>query len=67
MAYNTMTAADIRQAVRDITDLDAVDLSDSLLNLYLRDGYYRILDMEKRWAFLEYSFTFNTQVNVRAY
>lgn len=67
MAYNTMTAADIRQAVRDITDLDAVDLSDSLLNLYIRDGYYRILDMEKRWSFLEYSFTFNTQTNVRDY
>lgn len=67
MAYNTMNAADIRQAVRDITDLDAVDLSDSLLNLYIRDGYYRILDMEKRWSFLEYSFTFNTQTNVRAY
>jgi hypothetical protein len=62
-----MTAADIRQAVRDITDLDTVDLSDSLLNLYIRDGYYRILDMEKRWSFLEYSFTFNTQIGVRAY
>ena len=51
MAYNTMTAADIRAAVRSITDLDTDDLPDSLLNLYIRDGYYRILDTEKRWPF----------------
>jgi hypothetical protein len=67
MAYKSLTAADIRQAVRDITDLDVVDLSDSILNLYIRDGYYRILDTEKRWAFLEYSFSFNTQNGVREY
>jgi hypothetical protein len=67
MAYKSLTAADIRQAVRDITDLDAADLSDTILNLYIRDGYYRILDTEKRWSFLEYSFTFNTQSGVRAY
>jgi hypothetical protein len=48
MAYQTMTASDLRATVRDITDLDAEDLPDSLLNLYLRDGYYRILDLEKR-------------------
>jgi hypothetical protein len=67
MAYNTMTAADIRAAVRSITDLDTDDLPDLLLNLYIRDGYYRILDTEKRWSFLEYSFEFNTQTGVRVY
>jgi len=67
MAFNTMTAADIRAAVRSITDLDADDISDSILNLYIRDGYYRILDIEKRWSFLEYSFNFNTRTGVRAY
>jgi hypothetical protein len=67
MAYVKMTAADLRQTVRDITDLDADDLPDSLLNLYIRDGYYRILDTEKRWTFLEKSFTFNTITNQRAY
>jgi hypothetical protein len=35
--------------------------------LYLRDGYYRILDLEKRWVFLEKSFTFSTVANQRAY
>lgn len=67
MAYNQLTAAALRQTVRDITDLDAEDLPDSLLNLYLRDGYYRILDTEKRWPFLEKTFTFNTVANQRAY
>jgi len=67
MAYQTMTAAQLRQTVRDITDLDADDLPDSLINLYVRDGYYRILDLEKRWDFLEKSFTFNTVQGQRAY
>lgn len=67
MAYNQLTGAGLRQTVRDITDLDSEDLSDSLLNLYLRDGYYRILDTEKRWPFLEKTFTFNTVANQRAY
>ena len=52
MAYVAQTAATIRQFVRDITDLDTADLPDSLLNMYIRDGYYRILDLEKRWKFL---------------
>ena len=67
MAYNQMTATALRQTVRDITDLDAEDLPYSLLDLYLRDGYYRILDIEKRWNFLEKSFTFNTVAEQRAY
>lgn len=67
MAYKAMTAADIRSAVRSITDLDTTDLSDALLDLYIRDGYYRILDTEKRWSFLEYSFEFSTRTGVREY
>ena len=67
MAYSTMTAETLRSTVRDITDLDTTDLPDSLLNLYIRDGYYRILDLEKRWSFLEKSFTFNTVTDQRAY
>jgi hypothetical protein len=67
MAYAQMTATSLRQTVRDITDLDSEDLPDSLLNLYIRDGYYRILDIEKRWTFLEKSFTFNTVAEQRAY
>lgn len=67
MAYATMTATQLRQTIREITDLDAEDLPDSLLNVYIRDGYYRILDLEKRWTFLEKSFTFNTIAEQREY
>ena len=67
MAYLAMTASTIRSTVRSITDLDTTDIPDSLLNLYIRDGYYRILDLEKRWDFLETSFTFNTVSEQRAY
>ena len=67
MAYVQMSAANLRNTVRDITDLDTEDLPDSLLNLYLRDGYYRILDLEKRWTFLEKTFTFNTVAEQREY
>jgi hypothetical protein len=67
VAYATMTAAGLRDAVRNITDLDQQDLGDDILNLYIRDGYYRILDLDKRWPFLEKSFTFNTVQNQRAY
>ena len=67
MAYVKMTATALRDTVRSITDLDATDLPDSLLNVYLRDGYYRILDLEKRWSFLEKTFTFSTVAEQRAY
>jgi len=67
MAYQTMTATVLRSTVRDIVDLDAEDLPDSLLNLYIRDGYYRILDLEKRWSWLETTFTFNTITDQRSY
>lgn len=67
MAYNQMTASDVRAMVRTITDLEVDDLSDDTIDLYVRDGYYRILDLEKRWSFLEVSFNFTTQNGVRAY
>jgi hypothetical protein len=67
MAYSTMTATQLRNTVRQIVDLDTDDLPDSILDLYIRDGYYRILDVEKRWAWLETSFSFTTTPEVRAY
>lgn len=67
MAYKYMSADDIRSAVRDITDLDSTDLPDSILDLYIRDGYYRILDVEKRWSWLEITFNLTTRTGVREY
>ena len=62
-----MTPNDIRVAVRAIMDLDAVDLPDSLIDMYMRDGYNLIINLERRWDFLETSFSMNTVVNQRAY
>lgn len=67
MAYSTMTATELRNTVRQIVDLDTDDLPDSLLNMYIRDGYYRILDLEKRFPWLETSFNFVTTSGVRTY
>lgn len=67
MAYAQMTAQGLRDVVRDITDLDTTDLPDGLLNMFIRDGYYRILDSGDRWPFLEKSFTFNTVAEQRPY
>lgn len=67
MAYSTMTATQLRNTVRQIVDLDTEDLPDGLLDLYIRDGYYRILDVEKRWPWLETSFQFTTTANLRSY
>lgn len=62
-----LTPADIRSAVRSIMDLDATDLPDSIINLYMRDGYQHIINLERRWRFLEHSFSFNAVVGQRSY
>jgi hypothetical protein len=67
MAYSNMTASQLRNTVRQIVDLDTDDLPDGLLDLYVRDGYYRILDVHNRWPWLETSFSFNTVPNTRSY
>ena len=67
MAQVRMTRTDIVNSVRAITEMDAADVSDAVIQLYIRDGYNRIVDLERRWNFLEVSFTFNTVVNQQAY
>lgn len=67
MPQTRLTKADILQTVRDITELDSTDVPDSLLTLYLRDGYNRIIDLERRWPFLEVSFTLTTVADQQAY
>lgn len=62
-----MTPADIRSAVRSVMDLDATDLPDAIINLYMRDGYQHIINLERRWRFLEHSFSFNSVVGQRSY
>lgn len=67
MAQTRMTRNDIITAVRGITEMDSSDVSDSILQLYMRDGYNRIVDLERRWNFLEVTFTMNTVADQQAY
>lgn len=67
MSQVRMNRTDIINSVREITEMDSSDVSDAILRLYIRDGYNRIIDLERRWNFLEVSFTMNTVANQQAY
>ena len=67
MAMTRLTLADIRSRSREVAEVSAADVSDGLMDLFIRDGYNRILDLERRWPFLEVSFTFDTVAGQVAY
>lgn len=53
--------------VRSITDLDEADLPVTLIRQYMKDGYQRIINLERRWPFMETTHTLNTIANQRDY
>ena len=55
-----MNKAEIRTAAREITDLDTADVSDTILDLYIKDGFDRLVALERRWPFYEQSTTLVT-------
>lgn len=61
------TVADLTAFVRDIVDLDEADLPSALIRSYMKDGYQRIIALERRWPFFETSTTLNTVSNQRDY
>lgn len=61
------TTAELIAFVRDVTDLDEADLPSSLLRSYMRDGFNRILNLERRWPWLETTATLNTVASQRDY
>lgn len=63
----TVNKAEIRAAARTITELDAVDASDGTLDLYIKDGYDRVMSLERRWPWLETSATLTTVTDQRDY
>jgi hypothetical protein len=67
MAMARLTLTQIRSNVREMTETSTNDVSDSLMNLFIRDGYNRIIDLERRWPFLEVSFSFTTVAGQRSY
>jgi hypothetical protein len=61
------TLNDLTAIVRDITDLDEVDLPLSLIRQYMKDGFQRIVNLERRWPSYETTYTMSTTSNQRAY
>lgn len=62
-----MNLLDIRTKIREIVDLDSSDLSDTLIQLYIKDGFDRIVALERRWPFFQVSTTLSTVANQREY
>lgn len=62
-----MNLNDIRSKIREIVDLGAEDVSDTLLAMYVKDGYERIIATERRWPFFQKTYTMNTVAGQRAY
>jgi len=62
-----LNLSEIRSKVREIVDMDTTDVSDALLNMYIRDGYDRMISLERRWPFLEKSYTLSTVQDQASY
>lgn len=62
-----LTLSDIRSRAREVAEVSSADVSDTLMDLFIRDGYNRIIDLERRWPFLEVSFTMDTVADQGAY
>lgn len=62
-----LTLAEIRANARGVAEVSTVDVPDTLMDLFIRDGYNRIIDLERRWPFLEVSFTMTTVADQQAY
>ena len=57
----------LRSQVRTMADLDEVDLPDTIVDQFAREGFQRIYALERRWPYLQETYTFNTVVNQREY
>ena len=62
-----MNLTQIRSKIREIVDLDTQDVSDTLLNMYIKDGFDRIIALERRWPFYQKTFTLSTVPGERSY
>ena len=63
----SITLATLRTQVRNMADLDEVDLPNTIIDQFAREGFQRIYSLERRWPWLQSTYTFNTAVNKREY
>lgn len=61
------TTAELTQFVWDVMDLEEVDLPAALVRQFMRDGFDRIVNLERRWPYYEVSYTLNTTAGQRDY
>ena len=52
-----MNLSELRDAVRTQMDLDEDDIANSTLDMYIREGYNRTIQLERRWPFFESSWS----------
>jgi hypothetical protein len=50
-----------------MVDLDETDLPDSIVDQFAREGFQRIYSLERRWPYLQETYSFNTVANQREY
>ena len=63
----SVTLTTLRTQVRNMADLDEVDLPDVIIDQFAREGFQRIFSLERRWPFLQATYSFNTVVDQREY
>ena len=63
----SITLEQLRTQVRNMADLDEVDLPDSIVDQFAREGFQRIYSLERRWPYLQETYTFNTVADQREY
>lgn len=63
----TQTLQDIRDHVRGVMDVDDVDLTDDVLDVYIRQGSHRIEKATHNWPLYENDFSFTTVANTSDY
>lgn len=63
----SVTLATLRDQVRSMMDLDETDLPDSVIDQFAREGFQRVYTLERRWPYLQTTYTTTTSANVRSY
>ena len=63
----SMTLTQMRTQARAIVDIDSTDISDTVLNNIIGQGFDAVVYSEKRWPFYDISTTFSTVASQKDY
>jgi hypothetical protein len=62
-----LTLQNIRDQVRNTVELDSTDIPDSIIDLFVQEGFDRIARDQRRWSFYEDDYSFTTVEGQQAY